>query len=644
MENHNNIRTTLNILSLEDSPYDFEIIRGFLLDAGIDAAMDRVDREPDFISSLHKQKYDIILADYNLPDYDAVSALKKSKEIVPDIPFIVVSGSIGEEKAIELIKQGAVDYVLKDKPDKLAYAVTRALEQAKEKEARILAEKEAQESEAKYRALYENSINGIFRSAPDGHLLEVNPAYAHMFGYNSPAEIIAAINNVGAQLYLYPEQRKEVIDILAANGEMEPREFEAVRRDGTPFWVLIAVAEVIDANGNLLYYEGTNMDITMRKRTEKALKENEERFKKVIECSGVWIWEVDAKGMYTYVSPMEENILGYKTNEIIGKKYFYDSFAPDIKAEMTKAALGVFAEKGVFTNLENANIHKDGHVVILSTSGSPLLDAKGNLMGYRGADTDITQRKQGEEEIKRINAELEQRVHERTFQLETINKELESFSYSVSHDLRSPLRSIDGFSNLLLKNYSNLLDDQGKDYFQRVMKASRRMGLLIDDLLKLSRFTRIEMKRGITNLSSIAESIVEEFKSADPERQVNIVIQPGMIANADSDLIQNALQNLFDNAWKYSKNKADAKIEFGAMEKDGDTVYYVRDNGAGFDMKYVDKLFSAFQRLHSDDEFEGTGIGLATVSRIIHRHGGKIWAEGAVNSGATFYFTLNNPL
>jgi len=644
MENQNNIRTTLNILSLEDSPYDFEIIRGFLLDAGIDAAMDRVDREPDFISSLHKQKYDIILADYNLPDYDAVSALKKSKEIVPDIPFIVVSGSIGEEKAIELIKQGAVDYVLKDKPDKLAYAVTRALEQAKEKEARILAEKEAQESEAKYRALYENSINGIFRSAPDGHLLEVNPAYAHMFGYNSPAEIIAAINNVGAQLYLYPEQRKEVIDILAANGEMEPREFEAVRRDGTPFWVLIAVAEVIDANGNLLYYEGTNMDITMRKRTEKALKENEERFKKVIECSGVWIWEVDAKGMYTYVSPMEENILGYKTDEIIGKKYFYDSFAPEIKVEMTKAALGVFAEKGVFTNLENANIHKDGHVVILSTSGSPLLDAKGNLMGYRGADTDITQRKQGEEEIKRINAELEQRVHERTFQLETINKELESFSYSVSHDLRSPLRSIDGFSNLLLKNYSNLLDDQGKDYFQRVMKASRRMGLLIDDLLKLSRFTRIEMKRGITNLSSIAESIVEEFKSADPERQVNIVIQPGMIANADSDLIQNALQNLFDNAWKYSKNKADAKIEFGAMEKDGDTVYYVRDNGAGFDMKYVDKLFSAFQRLHSDDEFEGTGIGLATVSRIIHRHGGKIWAEGAVNSGATFYFTLNNPL
>ena len=644
MENQNNIRTTLNILSLEDSPYDFEIIRGFLIDAGIDAAMDRVDREPDFISSLHKQKYDIILADYNLPDYDAVSALKKSKEIVPDIPFIVVSGSIGEEKAIELIKQGAVDYVLKDKPDKLAYAVTRALEEAKEKEARILAEKEAKESEAKYRALYENSINGIFRSAPDGHLLEVNPAYAHMFGYNSPAEIIAAINNVGAQLYLYPEQRKEVIDILAANGEMEPREFEAVRRDGTPFWVLIAVAEVIDANGNLLYYEGTNMDITMRKRTEKALKENEERFKKVIECSGVWIWEVDAKGMYTYVSPMEENILGYKTDEIIGKKYFYDSFAPDIKAEMTKAALGVFAEKGVFTNLENANIHKDGHVVILSTSGSPLLDAKGNLMGYRGADTDITQRKQGEEEIKRINAELEQRVHERTFQLETINKELESFSYSVSHDLRSPLRSIDGFSNLLLKNYSNLLDDQGKDYFQRVMKASRRMGLLIDDLMKLSRFTRIEMKRGITNLSSIAESIVEEFKSADPERQINIFIQPGMIANVDSDLIQNALQNLFDNAWKYSKNKADAKIEFGAMEKDGNTVYYVRDNGAGFDMKYVDKLFSAFQRLHSDDEFEGTGIGLATVNRIIHRHGGTIWAEGAVNSGATFYFTLNNPL
>ena len=512
METQSDIKTTLNILSLEDSQYDFEIIRELLIDSGIDLKMDRVENKQDFESLLQKQKYDIILADYNLPQYNAYLALQKSIEINSKIPFIVVSGSIGEERAIELIRQGAVDYVLKDNPEKLPLAVHRALQEAKEKEARKVA--------------------------------------------------------------------------------------------------------------------------------EMALRENELRFKQVIECSGVWIWEVDTDGLFTYVSPMEENILGYKTEDLLGKKHFYDSFAPEIKAELKKAAFKVFSEKGVFTNLENANIHKDGHIVILSTSGSPLLDEKGNLLGYRGADTDITQRKQAEEEIKKINEELEQRVLDRTLQLETINKELEAFSYSVSHDLRSPLRSIDSFSNLLLKNYLNLLDEQGKDYFQRVLKASRRMGLLIDDLMKLARCTRGEIKREITNLSTIAASIVEELKAADPERNVTVIVQPGMIANVDSNLIENALQNLFANAWKYSKYQTNAKIEFGSRAEDGNTVYYVRDNGVGFEMKYVDKLFGAFQRLHSEDEFEGTGIGLATVSRIIHRHGGTIRAEGAVNAGATFYFTL----
>lgn len=250
------------------------------------------------------------------------------------------------------------------------------------------------------------------------------------------------------------------------------------------------------------------------------------------------------------------------------------------------------------------------------------------------------ERLQAAEEIKRINAELEQRVCERTLQLESINKELESFSYSVSHDLRAPLRSIDGFSNLLLNNYSNLLDEQGKDYFQRIMNGSKKMGLLIDNLLDLSRYTRVEIKYEITNLSSIAESITEELKASDPERKVNFFIQPEIIVNADRNLIEIVLQNLIANAWKYSSNKPVAKIEFGSMKKGRRTVYYVRDNGDGFDMRYVDKLFGAFQRLHTNAEFEGIGIGLATVSRIIHRHGGTISAEGTVNSGATFYFTL----
>ena len=238
------------------------------------------------------------------------------------------------------------------------------------------------------------------------------------------------------------------------------------------------------------------------------------------------------------------------------------------------------------------------------------------------------------------NTELELRVAQRTTELEAINKELEAFSYSVSHDLRAPLRSIDGFSNKILKDYSNLFDDQGKDYFNRVMNSSRHMGRLIDDLLKLARISRIDMNMEEINLSAIAQSIVSELKESNPERIANISIQDNMIIAGDRNLISIALQNLLGNAWKYSKNKTETEIEFSTIQKDGQIVYFIHDNGAGFDMRYVDKLFGAFQRLHSISEFEGTGIGLATVQRIIRRHQGTIWAESEVDKGTTFFFTL----
>jgi PAS domain S-box-containing protein len=245
-------------------------------------------------------------------------------------------------------------------------------------------------------------------------------------------------------------------------------------------------------------------------------------------------------------------------------------------------------------------------------------------------------------ELQEMNVELELRVAKRTSELEVINKELEAFSYSVSHDLRAPLRSIDGFSNKILKEYGGLFDEQGKNYFMRVKNASQQMGYLIDDLLKLAKLSSIEMYMEITNLSAIAESIVSELKASNPERKANILIQKEIIAKVDRNLMQIALQNLLSNAWKYSKNQTETTIEFGTFLKDEQTVYFIKDNGVGFNMKYVDKLFGAFQRLHSISEFEGIGIGLATVKRIIHRHLGTIWVKGEVNKGATFFFTLKN--
>jgi light-regulated signal transduction histidine kinase (bacteriophytochrome) len=270
---------------------------------------------------------------------------------------------------------------------------------------------------------------------------------------------------------------------------------------------------------------------------------------------------------------------------------------------------------------------KDGSEFPVEISLSPLETEEGILA--TAAIRDITERKKVEEQTRKLNT-----------QLEATNKELEAFSYSVSHDLRAPLRSIDGFSQALLEDYADKVDRHGKDYLQRVRAASQRMAQLIDDMLNLSRLSKGEMRLQTVNLTAIARSIAAELQKNQPERQVEFVIQEGLLAGGDERLLRAALENLLGNAWKFTSKRPRATIEFGVAQKDGQQAYYVRDDGAGFDMAYADKLFGAFQRLHGGTEFPGTGIGLTTVQRIIHRHGGRVWAEGQVEQGATFYFTL----
>jgi signal transduction histidine kinase len=242
--------------------------------------------------------------------------------------------------------------------------------------------------------------------------------------------------------------------------------------------------------------------------------------------------------------------------------------------------------------------------------------------------------------LKQTNRELDGLVAARTAQLTQINHELESFAYSVSHDLRGPLRGIDGFSKALLDDYGARLDDEGRDYLARVRGSAQRMAQMIDDLLKLSRVTRVAISRTDVDLSVVAQEVVAALRREDPTRLVAVDIAPAMRTQADPGLMRNLLENLLHNAWKYSAKTAQARIEVGHVLRDEETVYFVRDNGAGFDMRYIDKLFGAFQRLHRVDEFEGTGIGLATARRIVARHSGRIWAEGEPGKGATFYFTL----
>jgi signal transduction histidine kinase len=297
---------------------------------------------------------------------------------------------------------------------------------------------------------------------------------------------------------------------------------------------------------------------------------------------------------------------------------------------------------GEVIKAEEITIDYNDHISrVLLMSSAPIRNLDGTIIGGVSMFWDITDRIQVEQKIRNINQDLEQRVQERTAQLEATNRELEAFSYSVSHDLRAPLRGIDGFSQALLMFYQDRLDERAKHYLGRIRANSLRMGELIDDLLGLSRLTRTQMQRTQVDLSAIAAEIITDLCHTHPERSVQFINTPGLIANGDARLLRIVLENLLNNAWKYTCREPKAKISFGVMENTNAKVtYFVQDNGAGFDMAYAHKLFGAFQRLHSEDEFPGTGIGLATVKRIIHKHGGHVWAESAINQGATFFFTL----
>ena len=438
---------------------------------------------------------------------------------------------------------------------------------------------------------------------------------------NKTAEGIEAVVN---QSHEFAIGLAEHFDVLSrvSKGELSARISEVSQDD-----LLKALGRITNQ-----MIESVSAEITERKKAE-------ERFKQVAENSGEWIWEVDANGLYTYVSHAVEKILGFTPEEIIGKKHFYDLLTPDVRMELKKTAFEVFHRKGAFKNFINSNIHKDGNIVFLETSGVPILDDKGNLLGYRGADTDITERKQAEEEIRKLNEELEQRVLQRTAQLEAANKELESFSYSVSHDLRAPVRAINGFSSMLL-NDSDKLDEEGKRLLNVIRNSAQKMAELIDDLLALSRIGRKDIELSVVEMNTTIASVLDEIKMTTPERNLQFSIKPLPLAYCDAGMIRLVLLNLLYNAVKFTKQRENTIIEIGSEDVGEENVYYIKDNGVGFDMKYANKLFGAFQRLHSGEEFEGTGIGLSIVQRIINRHGGKIWAEGKVNEGATFYFIL----
>ncbi|NHJ48607.1 MAG: PAS domain S-box protein [Asgard group archaeon] len=368
------------------------------------------------------------------------------------------------------------------------------------------------------------------------------------------------------------------------------------------------------------------------------LSNSQERFKRTVDniSDGILIIE---NNELIYTNDRLQEILGY-TYEEIRDMDFHKFVAPNSMGHFSKSLAEIRAGSSFSTDHEYWYVGKDGSRKCLSSNLS-MSKGEGRNYSLYILVRDITERKLAEEALKRLNEVLEERVRDRTKQLEQVNKELEAFSYSVSHDLRTPLRSIDGFSQALLEDYESYLDDMGKDYLSRIRTATIRMSDLIDDLLSLSRLTRKDLTKNQFDFTKLCTDIIEEFKANEPNRRIKLSIEKGMIIHGDTTLLRTVMENLIGNAWKFTRKKTNPKITIGKKTINKETVYFIEDNGVGFDMDYADKLFAVFQRLHSYKEFEGTGIGLAIVQRIITRHNGRVWAESKPGKGAKFFFTLD---
>ncbi len=506
--------------------------------------------------------------------------------------------------------------------------------------------KQLSEEKDRYRNLYLKTPAVLHSIDAEGELVSVSDFWLEKFGYTR--EEVIGRKSIE---FLTEESREfsitEAIPQMKKQGYVRGIPLQFVKKNGEIMDILLSATVELGESGNYWRSQAVLEDITERKRAEEELKASQERYRSLYTKTPVMLHSIDATGKLISVSDYWLENLGYELNEVIGRR-IPEFLTQASRQDAENIFLREFFKTGFLKEKELQFVKKNGEIIDVLLSAIAERDANGEIVRSMAVLVDVTERKQAKEALQKAHDELEIRVQERTAELSEVNEllankneELESFAYSVSHDLQAPLRSIDGFSKALLEDCADKLNDSGKDFLNRVRAASQRMGHLIDDMLHLSRVSRTEMiPTKKIDLSAMAKTITQELHEEQSERQVTFVIMPEIEVSGDVHLLRIALENLLDNAWKYTSKHPRAKIEFGVTEHKGKKAYFVRDDGAGFDTKFVGKLFGPFQRLHRSNEFEGNGIGLATVQRIIHRHGGRVWAEGAVEKGATFFFTL----
>jgi PAS domain S-box-containing protein len=515
--------------------------------------------------------------------------------------------------------------------------------ETRSEQAETRSERAIQESEVSYRRLFETAKDGIFILDDRGRINDVNPFLVELLGVSRDEMLGKTVGELSP--FKDIQDNQAMLGRLQRTGFVRYDDLPLQARDGRKMEVEF-VCNVYEDGGKKVI-QGNIRDITERKKEEMASL----RLAAIVESSDDAIIGKDLRGFVTSWNAAAEREFGYTASEMVGQ-----SITRLIPAERRQEEMKIHEQVARGKNVrhfETMRLRKDGSTFNVSVTVSAIKDSAGKIIGASKVVRDITARKKAEETIHRLNAELEQRVTQRTAELEAANRELESFSYSVSHDLRAPLRAVDGFSQAVLEDYGPQLPAEGRRCLQTIREGAQRMGRLIDDLLTLSRLGRLPLSKRAVETGDLVRAVLEDLSPQREGRQIEVRVAELPVCQGDAVLLKQVWINLLSNAIKYTRRREKAVIEVGckrepiAAEDQGgpekkttEDVYFVRDNGTGFDMRYADKVFGVFQRLHREEEYEGTGVGLAIVQRIVHRHGGRVWAEAAEDHGATFFFTL----
>jgi PAS domain S-box-containing protein len=611
-EELNHIKNTqpIKVLLVEDNPADAHLVREMLQAQQAESfELSHAENLTKGLQLLVEKKPDVVLLDLGLPESRGLETIQKVRPLASDAPIIILAEPDDEIVGMQAVHWGAQDFLIKwETTDTVLKRTVRyALERKRRTD-------ESRQMDIKYSTIFNNMINGFVLyevvkdengAAKDVRYLDINPAFERMMGMKHQDVIGKTL------LELFPKIDPKWINVYAKIAkEGGSLKAERDRYDNGQYFD----TTIFNVQPN--YVAVMFMDITERKKAEKRMSD----LAKFPEENPSPVIRISDENVVFYANPASETLLKlWKTQ--VGKKL------PDAIFNRFKEIWSSGLDCEIEINLED----KAYHFLIFYTASNNYASIYAN---------DITERKKAEQEVLKLNQELEQRVKDRTDKLVAANKQLQTFGYTVSHDLRAPLRTIDNFARIIVEDYADKLDVSGKNHLDVIRRSAEHLKNLINNLLEFSRTGMEKMTIKQIDLRPMAKMVFDTIGSAEPKRNISLVIKELPVALADELLICQVLINLLSNAIKFTRMKSEAIIEFGGEQKDNMNLYYIKDNGAGFDMQYAAKLFSIFHRLHKEDEFEGTGVGLAIAQQIIQMHGGDIYAESKVNEGATFYFTL----